>query len=216
MFFTGKSPRRYFFGRIKQMNKVKVLIQGYAKKIKGGWLASSTVTFVQSGGKNVVVDPGCNRKRLLEELEDNGLKPGDVDFVLQTHNHTDHTLLTGVFEKAKVLNTDEIYDGDNQVEHKNKIPDTDLEIIQTPGHAPEHCSLVINTPEGVYVVAGDAFWWMDNEEQEINVEKEDQAHPEEADMRKLIESRKKVLKIADYIIPGHGKMVKILKREKRG
>ena len=59
-----------------------------------------------------------------------------------------------------------------------------------------------------YVVAGDVFWWMDNEKQEINIEKEDEAHPEEVDMNKLIESRKKLLKIGDYIIPGHGKMFK--------
>jgi len=191
-----------------QMNKVRVLIQGYAKKIEGGWLASSTVTLVQSGGKNVIVDPGCNRKRLFEELASNSLKTGDIDFVLLTHNHTDHTLLAGVFENAKVLNTDEIYDSDNQIAHKNKIPGTDLEIIQTSGHAPEHCSLVVPTLEGTYVIAGDTFWWMDTEQQEINVEKGDQAHPEEADMEKLIESRKKILEIADYVIPGHGKVLK--------
>jgi glyoxylase-like metal-dependent hydrolase (beta-lactamase superfamily II) len=113
------------------MNKVKVLIQGYAKKIESGWLASSTVTLVQSSGKKIIVDPGCNRKKLLEELANNGLKSGDIDFVLLTHNHTDHTLLAGVFVNAKVLTTDEIYDSDNQIEHHNKIPGTDLEIIQS-------------------------------------------------------------------------------------
>ena len=190
------------------MNKVKVLIQGYAKEIKGGWLASSTVTLVQSSGKKIIVDPGCNRKKLLEELTNEGLKSGDIDFVLLTHNHTDHTLLAGVFVNARVLTTDEIYDSDNQIEHHNKIPGTDLEIIQTPGHSLEHCSLVVPTQEGIYAICGDVFWWMDNEKQEINIEREDQAHPEEADMEKLVKSRKKILGIADYIIPGHGKVFK--------
>jgi len=67
----------------------------------------------------------------------------------------------------------------------------------------------VPTEEGTYVVAGDVFWWMDNEEQKIDVEKEDEAHPEEIDMEKLIESRKQLLKIADYIIPGHGEMFKV-------
>jgi hypothetical protein len=49
---------------------------------------------------------------------------------------------------------------------------------------------------------------MDSEKQEINIEREDQVHPEETDMEKLIESRKKILGIADYIIPGHGKVFK--------
>ena len=48
------------------MNQVKILIQGYAKEIENGWKASSTVTLIKSGDKNIIVDPGCNRKRLLE------------------------------------------------------------------------------------------------------------------------------------------------------
>ena len=191
------------------MNTIKVLIQGYAKETDNGWLASSTVTLVQTDNKNIIVDPGCNRKKLMEALSDNGLKPSDIDFVLLTHSHSDHTLLAGIFENAKVLTPDEIYDDDNQVEHGNKIPGTDLEIIQTPGHSPEHCSLIVPTDEGTYIIAGDVLWWMDNEEQKIDIEKEDQAHPEEADMEKLIKSRKKILEIADYIIPGHGKMFKV-------
>lgn len=193
------------------MNQVKVLIEGYAKEIEGGWLASSTVTLVKVGNKNIIVDPGCNRKRLLEELENNNLKTSDIDFVLLTHSHADHGLLAGIFEKAKVLTVEEIYNGDNQTSHENKIPDTDLEVIQTPGHCPEHCSLVVPTAEGVYVVASDVFWWMDDEEKKMELEKEDEAHPAEVDMEKLIESRKKILGIADYIIPGHGKMFKVEK-----
>ncbi len=193
------------------MNKIKVLIQGYAKEIKNGWLASSTVTLVQSDNKNIIVDPGCNRKKLLEGLAKNDLKPADIDFVLLTHSHRDHSLLAGIFENAKVITPTEIYDDDNQIEQQNKIPGTDLEIIQTPGHSPEHCSLVVSTKEGTYVVAGDLFWWADDEEQKIDVEKKDDAHPAETDMLKLIESRKKILEIADYIIPGHGKMFKVEK-----
>lgn len=193
------------------MNKVKVLIQGYAKEIENGWLASSTTTFVQSNGKNIVVDPGCNRKRLLEELAKNNLKPADINFVLLTHSHGDHALLAGIFENAKVITPAEIYYNDNQVEPENKILGTNLEIIQTPGHSPEHCSLVVPTEEGTYIVAGDVFWWTDDEEQKIEIEKEDDVHPDEVNMPKLIESRKKILEIADYIIPGHGKIFKVKK-----
>jgi glyoxylase-like metal-dependent hydrolase (beta-lactamase superfamily II) len=196
------------------MNKIKVLIEGYARKTGNSWLASSSTTLVKSNNKNIIVDPGCNRQKLLEGLLKHGLKLTDIDFVVLTHGHTDHTLLTGIFENAKVLNPEEIYDGDNQTEHNNKIPGTDLEIIQTPGHSPEHCSLSVPTEEGIYIVAGDVFWWMDGEKQEIDIEKKDQAHPEEVDMERLIESRKKLLKLADYIIPGHGKMFKVEKNSR--
>ena len=193
------------------MNHVKVLIEGYAKERENGWVASSSVTLVRAGDKVIVVDPGCNRKRLLEELENNDLKTSEIDFVLLTHSHADHGLLAGIFENAKVMTVEEIYDGDNQINHDNIIPGTDLGIIQTQGHCPEHCSLVVPTAEGVYVVAGDVFWWMDDEVQVLELEKEDWAHPAEVNAENLIESRKRILGIADYVIPGHGKMFKIKK-----
>ena len=193
------------------MNKVKVLIEGYAREIEKGWLASSTVTLVQSDDKNIIVDPGCNRKKLLEELSNNNLKPADINFVLLTHAHGDHSLLAGIFENAKVITPTEIYENDNQVESQDKIPGTDMEIIQTPGHSPEHCSLVVPAEEGIYVIAGDVFWWADDEEQKIDVEKKDDAHPAEVNMQNLIESRKNILEVADYIIPGHGKTFKVEK-----
>ena len=191
------------------MNEVKVLIEGYAKKIENGWLASSTVTLVRADGKNIIVDPGCNRSKLLTELKNESLKSSDIDYVVLTHNHIDHSLLTGIFVNAKVLNNEEIFDGDEQVEHNNKIPETNLELLPTPGHTNDHCCLIVKTDEGIYVVAGDVFWWMNNEEQKIDINKPDQAH--ECDMKKLIENRKKILDIADWIIPGHGKMFKVIK-----
>jgi len=143
------------------MNKVKALIQGYAKQIKNGWLASSTVTLVQSNGKNIIIDPGCNRKKLIEELKNNNLKPEDIDFVLLTHNHTDHTLLTGIFDNAKVLNNEEIYDNDKQIEHNNKISETDLEIIDPKVIAIVN-ALETYQKEGVHyvgvVVLAKEFW----------------------------------------------------------
>jgi glyoxylase-like metal-dependent hydrolase (beta-lactamase superfamily II) len=188
------------------LDEVKVLIEGYAKKIKHGWLASSTVTLVRSNGRIIIVDPGCNRTKLLEALGKEGLKTSDIDYVFITHNHTDHCMLAGIFENAKLLSWDEIYYDDIQVAHKNAIPGTDLTIVRTPGHTADHSMLLATTKEGIYGIAGDLFWWTDGERQKLDLKRKDQAHS--ADMKSLIASRKKLLKIADFIIPGHGKMVK--------
>jgi len=193
------------------MNEIAVLVEGYARETGNGWIASSAATLVKSNGKKIVVDPGCSRKKLMSALMNEGLKKEDIDFVLLTHGHTDHALLSGIFERAKVLTAEEIYESDRQEEHNNRIPGTDLEIIQTPGHCREHCSLVVPTPKGTYVIAGDVFWWTDGEKQAPDVRKEDSAHPEEVDMKKLMESRKRILRIADYVIPGHGKAFKVPK-----
>ncbi|MFC1768568.1 MBL fold metallo-hydrolase [Nanoarchaeota archaeon] len=187
------------------MNKIKILIEGYAKKIEKGWLASSTVVLVESKGKNILVDPGCNKEKLIDTLEKNGLNVEDIDYVFLTHNHVDHVLLAGIFN-AKVLNNNEIFDSDKQICHNNLIPGTDLEIIQTPGHSEDDCSLVVRTETGIYVIAGDVFWWMDGEEQDIDVEKVDPAH--EFNHEKLVGNRKKILQLADFVIPGHGKVFK--------
>lgn len=191
------------------MNKVKVLIEGYAKEIKGGWLASSTTTLIESGKVKIIVDPGVNRKLLLRKLKENGLKPDDVNFVFMTHYHPDHNLLTGIFSEAKVLDDELIYDGDSQVGYDRVIPETNIRVIPTPGHDQFHGSLVVPTEKGIVVVAGDVFWWADKEEQKTDKENL-LAHkdPFVKDRKALLTSRKSILKIADWIIPGHGKIFK--------
>jgi len=194
------------------MNKVKVLISGYAKEIENGWIASSTVTFINSNGKNIIVDPGCNRPGLLKALTENDLKTSDIDFVFLTHNHADHILLAGIFENAKVVIGSELYDNDNQIEHGDKIADLDIEIIHTPGHSPDSRSFILETTDGIYALTADLFWWMDIEEQKTDhnslILHQD---PYAKNMKVLQESRKKILDLADFIIPGHGNLFKVEK-----
>lgn len=48
--------------------RVKVLIEGYAKETKNGLFASCTTTLIQTDNHNIIVDPGINRKLLLQKL----------------------------------------------------------------------------------------------------------------------------------------------------
>lgn len=181
------------------MNEVKVLIEGYAKKITNGWVASSTVTWIKAGLLNIIVDPGCQRSLLLEKLAENNLAVEKIDFVFLTHNHLDHSLLAGIFSGAKVMSLSEVYNNDEQVENGSIIPGTDIEILPTPGHSHDHASLLVKTTNGVYAVAGDVFWWPDGEEQEVEID------TASGNSSKLVASRQKLLQLADYIIPGHGR-----------
>jgi len=195
------------------MNNVKVLIEGYAKKTKHGWLASSTTTLIEDSGKKVIVDPGINRKLLLEKLREEGLTPDDIAVVFITHYHPDHAFLASMFEKTMIVDGDTIYEKDNETEYEAKIPGTNVEVLLTPGHADEHTSLLTTTDKGTVVIAGDVFWWNDQKKQQTDdvealINKED---PFAQDWKTLKESRKKVLKNADWIIPGHGKMFKVKK-----
>jgi glyoxylase-like metal-dependent hydrolase (beta-lactamase superfamily II) len=194
------------------MAEVKILIEGYAKELKKGWLACSTVALIKSNGKLIISDPGCNREKLLEALNKEKLKLEDIDFVFLTHGHIDHSLLAGIFKNAKFVTFENLmYDKDLQFEFKEDIFGSDTKIIKTPGHSAEHISLIINKDKEKYVIAGDVFWWADGEEQIVDINKEDTAHPTELNMKELIKSRKKVLEIANYVIPGHGKMFEVKK-----
>lgn len=196
------------------MTEVKVLIEGYAKEEKGFELASSTTTLIKENGMSIIVDPGMNRKLLLKALKKENLSPTKIDYIILTHYHLDHSLLTGIFENAKILDNTESYSFNGRIEgHEGKIPQTNIEIIKTPGHDMFHCSVLVKTKElGKVAIVGDVFWWRDDQEQEKN--KESLINHEDPYMKnkeELISSRKRVLELADYIIPGHGKMFKVKK-----
>jgi glyoxylase-like metal-dependent hydrolase (beta-lactamase superfamily II) len=192
------------------MTKFKVLIEGYAKEKSDGWLASSTTTLIEDGGKKIIVDPGINRGLLVEKLKTEGLTPDDIDVVFMTHYHPDHVFLASMFEKAVIYDGDTIYRNDEEKEFEGKLPGTNIEVIPTPGHAHEHAALLLSTNKGKVVVAADVFWWTDEEEQKVDdaevlINKED---PFTKDEKALKKSRKRVLEVADWIIPGHGEMFK--------
>lgn len=199
------------------MTKFKVLTQGYAKETESGWLASSTTILIENSGKKILVDPGINRKLLLSKLEEEGLTVDDIDIVFMTHYHPDHVFLAAMFEKAVVHDGDTTYINDEETEYEGEIPGTNIKVIPTPGHAHEHAALLLDTAKGKVAVAADVFWWADEEEQKVNdvetlVNRED---PFTKDKEALKASRKKVLEIADWIIPGHGKMFRNPEKRKK-
>jgi len=187
------------------MTEVKVLIEGYAKELPGGWRASSSTTLIKSRGKNIIVDPGCNRAALFQALAKAGLATGDIGYVLLTHSHIDHVQLAGMFDRAKVGTPDELYTGDRQGSLEEGALGPEIEVIKTPGHCPEHWSFIVRTDAETWAIAGDVFWWTDAEKQKVDIKKADEAHPDDVDMKALIASRKKLLELADIIVPGHGK-----------
>ena len=194
------------------MAEIKVLIKGYAKELKTGWLASATSTLIKSDKKIIVFDPGCNRNNLIKALAKEKLKPSDINFIVLSHGHIDHSLLTGMFENAKVISFESLlYDNDLMLEFEEDVLGKGIKILKTPGHASEHISLIIDTKDGKYAVAGDVFWWGAEEKQIVDVSKEDISHPAELNMEELKKSRKKLLELADFIIPGHGEIFKVNK-----
>lgn len=197
------------------MAGVKVLIEGYVKEEENYELASCTTTLIKENKLKIIVDPGMDRKKLLEALEKENLSAKEIDYIVLTHYHLDHSLLTGIFENAKILDDSNIYSWDGKIkEHEGKVPGTNIKIIKTPGHDPFHCSVLVDTEKGKIAIVADVFWWSDGEEQKID-KKNLMQHkdPYVKNEEKLKESRKKIIEIADWIIPGHGKMFKVNKEK---
>ncbi|MDP2864184.1 MAG: MBL fold metallo-hydrolase [bacterium] len=196
------------------MAEIKVLIEGYAKEENGAEFASSTTTLIREGDLNIIVDPGMNRKLLLESLRKEGLPSDKINYVILTHYHLDHSLLAGIFKNARIMDNSDICSWDGKIEtHDGKVPGTDIEIIRTPGHDMFHCSVLVKTNEfGKVIIAGDVFWWEDSQKQKTDKESlMKHKDPYMKNEEELTNSRKKILELADYIIPGHGKMFKVEK-----
>ncbi|MEK6847852.1 MAG: MBL fold metallo-hydrolase [Nanoarchaeota archaeon] len=194
------------------MAEVKVLIEGYALRGKEE-KATSTSVLVKTKNFNLIADPGMDRNLLLKSLKRENLRINDINYIFLSHYHMDHSLLTGIFENAQVLYTEDVYSFDGQISERGvNLLGEEIEIIKTPGHNSDCRTMLVKTQQGIIAIAEDVFWWWDDEKQktEFNslMKHKDQFA---TDNKKLKESRKLVLEKADYIIPGHGKIFKVKK-----
>ncbi len=195
------------------MNKVKVLVEGYAHPNKdGSYTASPTCTLVESNGKKFLVDPGTSSEKLLKALKENNISEKNLSFIYLSHYHPDHFLNIRLFPNLDIYDGEICWRGDQELFYQGKLPNVDVEILKTPGHATEDTSLLIKTEEGMVCICPDVFWWEDGKQKTDEIEDllnlED---PFANDKETLLVSRKLVLEKADWIIPGHGNMFKIKK-----
>ena len=48
-------------------------------------------TYIQTKEKKILIDLGMNNKYIVSKLEELGVSPSEIDYILITHTHTDHT-----------------------------------------------------------------------------------------------------------------------------
>jgi len=188
--------------RIKYMAEVKILIEGYtnADTIEAGEEKTcATITLVRDKDIIMVVDPGIleDQKMLVEKLGKEGLSVADINVVCITHSHLDHYRNIEMFPKAKTLEYFGLWDKNKVADWKEQFTD-DIRIIKTPGHNYDGLTLLVKTEKGVVAICGDVFWKKNFPEHDSYA----------TDEKALEESRKKVLSMADWIIPGHSGIYK--------
>jgi glyoxylase-like metal-dependent hydrolase (beta-lactamase superfamily II) len=195
--------------------EVKVLKPGYATRVgPAQQRADGSITLIK-GPTNIVVDTGgpWDRPFLLEKLREEGLQPGEIDFVICTHGHSDHVGNVNLFPEATVIVSHDVSKGDLYTSHDfARGPyriDDDVDVVATPGHTAQDVSVVVRTTRGTYVVAGDLFECAEDLEHD-ELWRSLSEHPEEH-----ARSRQKVLDLADFIVPGHGEMFGVPPRRAR-
>ncbi len=197
------------------MAEVKVLFEGVHELIEGGENVGSMSVLIRSE-KNILVDTGSfqDKQKLIDSLQKEGLTPEDIDIIVLTHLHIDHLANINIFPDSSIY-----------VKHNTSTPglrwktssyfiesvvvdnldiDKDVKLIETPGHFPCQISVVVKTEKGIVVIAGDAIrdkGYMDMSKNPGSCH----------NLEEFNKSREKILKIADYIIFGHGGIVKVKK-----
>jgi len=157
----------------------------------------STCTLVRDARRTIVVDPGMadSTTALLEPLAAYGVVPHDVTDVVLSHHHPDHTMRVGLFPNAAVHDHWAIYRGSawEESDAEGRELGEAVRLIRVPGHTAEDIATLIGTSEGIVVCTH--LWWA------AGIPLED---PYAEVPAQLHASRRRVLEVADLIVPGHG------------
>jgi glyoxylase-like metal-dependent hydrolase (beta-lactamase superfamily II) len=180
-------------------NEVMQIVRGSIRRHEGLVLeAHSSATLVMCGDRRIMVDTSTTERRqaLLRGLDDNGISPEDVDTVVLTHLHGDHTQNLDLFSRATVM------------AHADEIPPRDIEpvieddeicegvrLVHTPGHTRGSMSVLVEA-DRKYVIAGDALPTRDNYIKWVPPNLN--YFPELA-----LRSMERIVEMADVIVPGH-------------
>ena len=197
------------------LSDVFVLFEGFSKVDPNQSImkANCTSTLIKSKGKNIIIDTMTpwDKDKLIGELACHQVDPGQVNFLICTHGHSDHIGNNNLFLNATHIVGQSVSKGEEYdlkaFEQGKYVVTEDVEIFPTPGHTLDSISVKVRTEKGLVVVAGDLF------EREEDL-KDDTIWREIAgseDETKQEYHRKEVLNIADYVIPGHGPMFRVLK-----
>lgn len=166
---------------------------------------TSSVVLIQTEGVNVLFDTGAMtfKERLVEELAARDLEPKDIDHVICSHYHFDHTFNIHLFAGTAIIHVAHALIDQEDVGHVfppdelRDLPKT-IEILETPGHTDIDVSLAYEWEGKTYVCAGDAV-------------REDLIRGENPFSTtrplQLIKSMKLIFDRADVIIPGHGRVI---------
>jgi N-acyl homoserine lactone hydrolase len=182
----------------KSAPKVHLLKAGSILRDLSGKIldARSSVTLVIQEGKKIVVDTGLfgEEEIILDALARLGLRPEDIDAVVNTHSHPDHCGNNYIFVESEILDPKE-----------GETIAPGLWIMETPGHSRDSISVVVEASK-IVIVAGDALPTFDNFLKNV-------PPALHIDRDLAVSSMERITSLADVVVPGHDRPFSIRDRK---
>lgn len=219
---AGKSQNSYKrMGREGMEFMVDILFSGFSGKLEQCSLGWGTCALIRDGIHNILLDTGNFGLRFYMDqiLAERRLTRSDIDMVLLTHSHFDHSGNIGFYPEAVfVLTGDELEYGRECADRDLYIPGTEWELLKnrkkhlvtkdeeeicpgittllTPGHTPGSLSFILHQGGGEqWVLSGDAA--------KNRLELETLETPMSLNREQSVGSIRKILKAGSRILPGH-------------
>jgi N-acyl homoserine lactone hydrolase len=204
-------------------------------------------TALSGGGSNILIDTGihdlkwveknicpCRQQSdetIVEALKRGvGWSPEDVDIVINTHLHYDHSGNNKIFKNARfVVQKKEWEAAHNPIPcqesiYLKKLFDSEVvnyfnwrfvdgeeeivagvKVFLTPGHSEGHQSVLVNTEEGILCVSGDVSNLLENIQENLPA-------GILTCTKEMYTSMEEVRKKAEFILPGHEYSIKKYQR----
>jgi len=160
--------------------------------------AHSTSTLIRTPEMTIIADTSSAylRPAVRSSLKALKVLPEDVDAVVLTHAHRDHTENADLFKKAEIfVRQEEAFEGGTKVTKDIELC-KGVRLVHTPGHTHGSMSVFVDSDRR-YAIAGDAVPLEDNYRKMVPP-----AH--NIDEAAAMESIKSITDYADAVIPGHG------------
>ncbi len=194
-FLINQFSINLFLMPLSSIPQVSILKSGSLIRDESGNIldARSSVTLVTVHTRKIIVDTGHQEEEglIIDALAGKGLKPEDIDTVINTHPHPDHCGNNRLFSCALRL---------APVDGETLAPG--IRAMATPGHTLDSISIVVETAiagkSATLVIAGDALPTFSNFLKRVP--------PALHEDRSLAcSSMLRIIEIADIVVPGHDK-----------
>lgn len=209
--------------------RVELVVQGFPGRSVNGSLSWSSVIYIETGGKKILFDTGGPAKRssIKKHLARISVDPEDIDFLILSHFHDDHVRNYDYFPKAQILlhkiedewaatnpvddfAFPEVYYAAIKQSGRLSLIDRDEEIFPgvhtmlLPGHTPGSMGVLLKGDDmPVTALTGDAV-------KNITELATGSVHLTKSPEVSAASIRK-VREVAEVVIPGHDRMLKIEK-----